>query len=111
MQNSLYRDFYVTSLVPAGVTDQKNFLDIQPDLILTHLMIGLQGHQEEGKDFYHWNVTIYKSDQNGIYDGVNPVYASALYERFDDAVDAARRIEKDIRNDQLHLMHLQEKIS
>jgi hypothetical protein len=111
LQNPLYRDFYVKSLITAGISDQKNFLDIHPDLIQTHLVIGLQGHQEEDKDFYHWNVMIYTSDQNGVYDAGKPVYATALYDRFDDAVDAARNIEKEIRNDQLHLMRQQEKIS
>lgn len=111
MQNTLYRDFYKKSLIPAGLSDKKTFLDIQPDLLHTHLLIGLQGHQEVGKEFYHWNVTIYKSDSSGIYDGGRPVYESALYDRFDDAVDAARNIEKEIRNDQLHAVCKQEKIS
>ncbi|CAM3762753.1 hypothetical protein [Mesobacillus thioparans] len=111
MQNSLYREFYRKSLVPAGLCDQESFLGIQPDLFYTHLMIGLQGHQVEGKESFHWNVTIYKSDSSGIYDGGKPVYASEMYDRFDDAMLAARTIEKEIRNDELHLIQQQEKIS
>lgn len=111
MQNNLYRDFYEKSLVPAGLSDKKALLDIQPDKLHTHLLIGLQGHQEDGREFYHWNVTIYKSDSSGIYDAGKPVYASSLYDRFDDAVEAARNIEKEILSDQLHAVRQQEKIS
>ena len=111
MQNNLYRDFYEKSLVLAGLSDKKAFLDIQPDVLHTHLLIGLQGHQEDGREFYHWTVTIYKSDSSGIYDAGKPVYASTLYDRFDDAVEAARNIEKEIHSDQLHAMRQQEKIS
>lgn len=111
MQNSLYRDFYGKSLVLAGLSDQKSFLGIQPDLFHTHLMIGLQGHQEKDKDFFHWSVAIYKSDSSGIYDASKPVYASEKFERFDDAMLEARKLEKEIRNDELHLMRHQEKIS
>jgi hypothetical protein len=111
LQNNLYREFYAKSLVPAGLTDKKAFLDIQPDVLYTHLLIGLQGHQEDGREFYHWNVTIFKSSSSGIYDAGKPVYASTLYDTFDDAAEAARNIEKEIRNDQLHTVHQQEKIS
>jgi hypothetical protein len=111
LQNNLYRDFYKKSLVPAGLSDKKAFLDIQPDMLHTHLLIGLQGHQKEGSEFYNWNVAIYKSDSFGIYDAGTPVYASTLYDRFDEAVEAARNIEKEILSDQLHTMRQQEKIS
>lgn len=111
LQNSLYRDFYEKSLVPAGQSDIKTFLNLQSELLHTHLMIGLQGHQEEDRDFYHWNVMIYSSDSSGIYEAGKPVYASTLYDRFDDALEAARKIEKEIRNDQLHTVPQQEKIS
>ncbi len=111
MQNNVYRDFYKKSLVPAGLSDKKAFLDIQPDMLHTHLLIGLQGHQKEGSEFYNWNVAIYKSDSFGIYDAGTPVYASTLYDRFDEAVEAARNIEKEILSDQLHTMRQQEKIS
>ncbi|MCM3573006.1 MULTISPECIES: hypothetical protein [Mesobacillus] len=111
MQNNSYRDFYQKSLVPAGLSDKKAFLEIQPDVLHTHLIIGLQGHQDNDREFYHWNVTIYKSDSSGIYDADKPVYESTLYDRFDDAVEAARKIEKEIRSDQLHALRQQEKIS
>jgi hypothetical protein len=111
LQNNLYRDFYKKSLVPAGLSDKKAFLDLQPDMLHTHLLIGLQGHQEDGREFYLWNVTIYKSDSSGIYDAGKPVYASTLYDRFDEAVEAARNIEKEILSDQLHAVRQQEKIS
>lgn len=111
MQNHFYRDFYKKSLVPAGLSDKEAFLDIQPDMLHTHLLIGLQGYQEDDREFYHWNVTIYKSDSSGIYDANKPVYTSTLYDRFDDAVEAARNIEKEIRSDQLHALRQQEKIS
>ena len=111
MQNNLYRDFYEKSLVPAGLSDKKAFLDFQSELMHTHLLIGLQGHQEDGLEFYHWKVTIYKSDSSGIYDAGKPVYASTVYDRFDDAVEAARNIEKEILSDQLHTVCQQEKIS
>lgn len=111
MQNTLYRDFYQKSLVQAGLSDKKAFIDTQPDLLHTHLMIGLQGHQKEDSEYFNWNVTIYKSDSSGIYDAGKPVYASALFDTFDDAVEAARNIEKEILSDQLHTMRQQEKIS
>ncbi|ESU32790.1 hypothetical protein G3A_09510 [Bacillus sp. 17376] len=111
MQNNLYRDFYEKSLVPAGLSDKKAFLDLQPDMLHTHLLIGLQGHQEDGREFYHWNVTIYKSDSSGNYDAGKPVYTSTLYDRFDEAVEAARNIEKEILSDPLHAVRQQEKIS
>ena len=111
LQNNLYRDFYQKSLVPAGLSDKKAFLDIQPGMLHTHLLIGLQGHQQDDGEFFNWNVTIYKSDSSGIYDGCKPVYASTLYDTFDDAVEAARNIEKEILSDQLHIMRQQEKIS
>jgi hypothetical protein len=111
LQNEIYRDFYKKALIPAGSSDSKAFMDIQPDLLHTHLLIGLQGHQENGKEYYHWNVTIFKSDSAGSYDACKPIYASSLYNKFDDAVEAARNIEKEIRNDQLHTVRQQEKIS
>ncbi|MBT2683609.1 hypothetical protein [Bacillus sp. ISL-37] len=111
MQNNLYRDFYKKALMPAGLSDKKAFLDLQPDMLHTHLLIGLQGHPEDGREYYHWNVTIYKSDSAGIYDAGKPVYASTLYDRFDEAVEAARNIEKEILSDQLHAVCQQEKIS
>lgn len=111
MQTSLYREFYQKSLLPAGLSDKEAFLDPQPNMVHTHLLIGLQGHQDDCREFYHWNVTIYKADLSGIYDAGKPVYVSTLYDRFDDAVAAARNIEKEIRSDQLHTMRQQEKIS
>ncbi|WLR53703.1 hypothetical protein LC048_14360 [Mesobacillus subterraneus] len=111
MQNNLYRDFYKKSLMPAGVSDKKVFLDLQADMLHTHLLIGLQDHQEDGREYYHWNVTIYTSDSSGVYDAGKPVYASTLYDRFDEAVEAARNIEKEILSDQLHAVRPQEKIS
>lgn len=111
MQNAYYRDFYEISLIPAGSSDKKSFLDIQPDLLRTHLLLGLQGLQAECKDYYNWHVVIYKSDSNGIYDICTPIYSSTTYDKFNDAVEAARKIEKDIRNDQLHTLCFQEKIS
>jgi len=110
LQTSFYRDFYQKSLVPAELSDQESFLGIQPDLFTTHLMIGLQGHQEEGKNFYQWNVIIYQSDSSGIYDARKPVYVSEKLDRFDDALDEARKLEKEIRNEELHSMSHQEKI-
>lgn len=111
MQNNLYRDFYQKSLMPAGLSDKKAFLEIQADMLHTHLMIGLQGHQKNGSDYFNWNVIIYKSDSSGIYDAGKPVYASSVYDTFDDAVEAARNIEKEILSDQLHTMRQHEKIS
>lgn len=111
MQNEYYRDFYQKALIQAGQSDKKAFLDEHPDLLHTHLLIGLQGTPAEGSEYYHWNVTIYKSDAFGFYDGCTPVYSSALFDRFDDAVDAAGNIEMKIRHDQLHAVRLQEKIS
>ncbi|RSD28229.1 hypothetical protein [Mesobacillus subterraneus] len=111
MQNNHYREFYGKALVPAGLNDRKTFLGIQPDLLQTHLLIGLQGLPEDGREFYHWNVTIYKSDSEGIYDACRPIYASSSYDRFDDAVEAARKLEKEILNDNLHTIRQQEKIS
>jgi hypothetical protein len=111
LQNAYYREFYKKALIPAGSSDKKTFLEIHTDLPYTHLLIGLQGRQIDEKDYYHWNVTIYKSDSSGIYDACKPVYSSALFDRFDDAVEAARNIEKEVLNDQLHSVRLQEKIS
>jgi hypothetical protein len=111
LQNEYYRDFYEKALIPAGTSDKKTFLDIQPDFLHTHMMIGLQGLQTDGKDYYNWHVIIYKSDSNGIYDVCTPIYSSTTYDKFNDAVEAARKIEKEIRNDQLHTVCLQEKIS
>jgi hypothetical protein len=111
LQNNLYREFYQKSLMPAGLSDKQAFLDIQNDMLHTHLLIGLQGHQKGDSEYFNWNVTIYKSDSSGIYDAGKPVYASTLFDRFDDAVEAARNIEKEILSDQLHTMRKQEKIS
>lgn len=111
MQHAYYREFYEKALIQAGNSDKKTFLDIHTDLLHTHLLIGLQGHQVDAKEYYHWNVTIYKSDSTGIYDACTPIYSSASFDRFDDAVEAARNIEKEVRNDQLHTARLQEKIS
>jgi hypothetical protein len=111
LQNNLYRDFYKKSLMPAGLSDKKAFFDLQPDMLHTHLLIGLQGHQEDGRKYYNWNVTIYKSDSSGIYDAGKPVYASTLYNTFDEAVEAARNMEKEILSDQLHAVCQQVKIS
>lgn len=111
MQNEYYRDFYEKALIQAGQSDKKAFLDNHPDLLQTHLLLGLQGAPADGSNYYHWNVIIYKSDAFGIYEACTPVYTSSFYDRFDDAVDAARNIEKKIRNDQLHSERVQEKIS
>ncbi|MEH7886499.1 hypothetical protein V7654_19535 [Bacillus sp. JJ1609] len=111
MQNAYYREFYEKALIQAGNSDKKTFLDIQPDLVHTHLLIGLQGHPVDDKEYYHWNVTIYKSDSGRFYDACTPIFSSAPFDRFDDAVEAARNIEKEVRNDQLHNVMLQEKIS
>jgi hypothetical protein len=111
LQNEYYRDFYGKALIQAGNSDKKNYLDIHPDLLHTHLLIGLQGHQVDDKEYYHWNVIIYKSDSAGFYDAGTPIFSSDSFDRFDDAVEAARNIEIEVRNDQLHTVMLQEKIS
>lgn len=115
MQNDNYRDFYQKALIPAGKSDRESFLEIQPDsennVLHTHLLIGLQGRKLDNIEYYNWKVTIYKADSDGIYDARIPIYSSELYDRFDDAVEAARTIEKDVRYDQLHAVRQQEKIS
>lgn len=115
MQNADYRDFYQKALIPAGMRDRKSFLETQPDtkdqMLHTHLLVGLQGLQLDNRECFNWKVTIYKADPHGLYDASTPIYSSELYDRFDDAVEAARTIEKDVRNDQLHTVREQEKIS
>ncbi|HAQ06397.1 MAG TPA: hypothetical protein DCR24_02275 [Bacillus bacterium] len=115
MQTADYREFYQKALVPAGMNDRKFFLDTHPDTqdqkLHTHLLIGLQGRQLDNREYYNWKVIIYKADPYGIYDACTPIYSSELYDRFDDAVEAARTIEKDVTNDQLHTHREQEKIS
>ena len=115
MQKADYREFYQKALIPAGMSDRKSFLETYPDTkdqtLHTHLLIGLQGRQLDNREYYTWKVTIYRADSLGLYDACTPIYSSESYYRFDDAVEAARTIEKDVRNDQLHTVREQEKIS
>ncbi|WP_210366296.1 hypothetical protein [Bacillus sp. REN3] len=111
MKNAFYRDFYDKALIPAGANDRKAFLELQQDMLPGHLLIGLQGQKATGKEYYHWNVLVYQTDSAGFADGAPPVYTSSSYDRFDDAVEAARKLENEVRNDLLHAVLLQEKIS
>lgn len=109
-----YRDFYQKALVPIGLKDRAvlGTIDTDSAKLSTHWLITLEGICiSQPKEFYHWKVSIYPSNCEGSFIWNEAYYSSSHIDSIDKAIDLARSFEIYSKNDELHSVNLQEKIS
>ncbi|MBT2756223.1 hypothetical protein [Mesobacillus foraminis] len=100
MQNEHYRDFYGRALIPAGSCDSKLFIDhFSGQSIPSHWFIALEGKTALASTKFEWIVSVFPSDSAGIYDANAPCYTSICFDSIHEAIETARHIETELRND------------
>lgn len=89
-----YRDFYQSKLIPIGPRDL-SVLALPSEEDTPHWLIALEG-RNTGKDreYFSWNIVIYKADENGYFNHKEPQFSSSNFHSFNDACKAVKQFTK-----------------
>ncbi|MGJ7919681.1 hypothetical protein [Neobacillus sp. LXY-4] len=107
MHFNTYREFYPKSLISMGEKDRTAIND--PESKLTHWLVSLEGFPRLDEEFYLWEVTIYPADSEGTFNWNTPLYRSSRYESFDEAYEAALKLENACQNPKVSMIDFIEK--
>ncbi|MBM7693140.1 hypothetical protein JOC77_002579 [Peribacillus deserti] len=106
-----YREFYQRALLPMGKKDKASYYDLS-DSPSTHWLIALQGFPKEpSSQYYHWNILIFPTNENGSFTYNKPYYVSESFASFHQAYDYSKSLADSALNDTITSRQPTERIS